>query len=140
MPSLLKEIKEISATTRDLIKFSHTVSIGLVLISILLIINNQPFGPHLIVAAILISLLGLTNPKTIIFLYKPWMTIALIVGHIMTTIILTAAFYLVITPLGIVLRALGKITLEKHMQKSASTYWRQRTNDSQSKESLKHQF
>jgi hypothetical protein len=140
MFTIFKEIKSISATPRDLIKFSHTVSIGLLLISILLIITNQPFALPLIIAALVISLLGTATPRTLFLLYKPWMSLALIIGHISTFLILTVTFFIIITPLGIILRALGKLTFQKHADTSAHTYWHMRTNDEASNNNLNRQF
>lgn len=56
--------------------------------------------------------------------YRLWMRFALVLGTIMTAVIVTVVFYLLITPIGLIRRLSGsKSAYQKKMDKSASTYW-----------------
>ena len=60
--------------------------------------------------------------------YRLWMRFALILGAIMTAIILSVVFFLVITPIGLVRKMLGsKSDYVKKLDAGATTYWIDRT-------------
>jgi hypothetical protein len=46
------------------------------------------------------------------------------VGWLVSRVLLGAAFYLVITPVGWLLRALGRAPLARSFDHEAATYWR----------------
>jgi hypothetical protein len=52
-----------------------------------------------------------------------WMTLAFILGWVNTRLLLGAFFYLVLTPIGLVMRLAGKDLLGKKIDRSATTYW-----------------
>ena len=68
-------------------------------------------------------LCGLTRPKLLLYPYKGWMTLSLILGFLMSHLILSLVYYLVLTPIGILMRMLRKDILCKQFDKNAQTYW-----------------
>lgn len=68
--------------------------------------------------------LGLFLPFILKPFYKVWMALAFLLGLIMTRVILTLAFFLVFTPMGFVLRLLGKDLLDEKIDRSSGTYWK----------------
>lgn len=58
-----------------------------------------------------------------IFLYKFWMSIALVLGFIVSNLVLSIVFYLVITPFGFGMRILNKDPIKKQFRSSEKTYW-----------------
>ncbi len=68
-------------------------------------------------------LLGMTAPLWLRPIYLVWMGIAIVLGFVMTRVILTIVFFLVITPIGLIMRALGKDPLTKGPDKSLESYW-----------------
>lgn len=56
-------------------------------------------------------------------LYRGWMFAALPIGWTFSHIILGAVFYLVITPIGLILRLLGYNPLMPQPDRAAPTYW-----------------
>lgn len=62
--------------------------------------------------------------------YRAWMRIALILGTIMTTLIVTVVFVLIITPIGLVRRIMrSKSDYAKGFDRSAATYWIDRAEE-----------
>jgi hypothetical protein len=57
-------------------------------------------------------------------IYVVWHAVGAIVSFCVTTVLLVAVFYLVITPIGLALRALGRDPLERKWDRDAKTYWR----------------
>ena len=55
--------------------------------------------------------------------YIGWMKFAQVLGWINTRILLGVFFYLVLTPIGVLLRLFGKDLLEERIDRSAKTYW-----------------
>ena len=52
-----------------------------------------------------------------------WMTLAFILGWVNTRLLLGAFYYLVLTPIGLIMRLAGKDLLGKKIDRSATTYW-----------------
>lgn len=66
--------------------------------------------------------------------YVAWLTISHFVGRVITTIVLTMAYYLVITPTALIKRLFSGPSLPLKPDKNASTYWVTRDEPSQAKE------
>jgi len=71
-------------------------------------------------------------------LYVLWMRFSEFLGVINTRIILTLLYFLIITPLGFLMKIFGKDPLKLKVQKGAVTFW----EDGESVEgsSIKRQF
>ena len=58
--------------------------------------------------------------------YIAWMKFAQVLAWINTRIILGIAFYLIVTPMGLLLRLFGKDLLDQKIDRTATTYWKER--------------
>ncbi len=81
--------------------------------------------------------LSFTAPKLIYFPFRAWMFIGGIIGFINTRIILGFTFYLLIFPIGLILRILNKLQFKK--QNSSCSNYIKRT-DKLTKEQLENPF
>ena len=72
------------------------------------------------VLAAILGAWGLVLPKTLIVVYKPWLKFGAMMGFIKTHILLGVVFYLLITPVGWVIRLFGNNLLEKSSPASDS--------------------
>jgi hypothetical protein len=72
--------------------------------------------------------------------HKLWMTLALLMGFVMSGVILTILFYLVLTPIGLVARIVGKKFMPLGFDKNASTYWEKRSINTKQKIDYERQF
>jgi hypothetical protein len=66
---------------------------------------------------------GLIVPAVLTPVYRVWMALALVLGFVMTHVILTIVFYVLITPIGLVMRGFGKDPLNRSIDTSSSSYW-----------------
>lgn len=57
--------------------------------------------------------------------YLVWYFIACCIGFVIGNALLISFYYFIVTPLGLVLRGLGKLSLQKSFHKKAATYWRE---------------
>lgn len=75
------------------------------------------------VAILLIPALAIIRPRWFRPVYRGVMTVSFHIGQVMGKVMLTVFFLLVLTPLGLLLRLLGKDLLELKKKPHATTYW-----------------
>lgn len=73
-------------------------------------------------------------------LYVGWMKFAFVLGWINTRLILGVFFYLLLTPLGIVMRLFGRDALHRKFDRTAATYWVKREPAEFKRESYERLF
>jgi Saxitoxin biosynthesis operon protein SxtJ len=122
------EIKNIKQSPKDLRKFGLTVGIVLLLIASFLIWKHKPSQFYFVSIGALLVLSGLLFPALLRPLNKAWMTLAVLLGWVMTRVILSVLFYLVITPISLIARISGKHFLDLKIDKSRQSYWEKRKN------------
>ncbi len=63
-------------------------------------------------------------PRWLWWLYRAWMLPAIILGNVISRLILIIVFYLIFTPLSLLLKIFkGKDLLQEHWNLSESSYW-----------------
>lgn len=70
--------------------------------------------------------LGLAAPRMLRGPYRAWMALGVALGAVTSRVLLTAVFALVVTPIGLALRALGRTPLALRPDPAAETYWHAR--------------
>jgi hypothetical protein len=80
-------------------------------------------GPYLLVSGGIFLLLGLFFRRALKPIYVAWMSFASLLGWINTRLLLGLFYYLVLTPIGLILRLSGKDLLQKRMNRAAESYW-----------------
>ena len=121
---------------------SSNRSFGVVFFIVFLIISLYPilnYGEIRVWALIISSIfliLGLVNSKFLSPLNNLWFRFGIFLGKIISPIIMGIIFYLVVTPIGLLMRILGKDLLNLKYNKNNS-YWIEK-NDPKSK--MKNQF
>jgi len=86
-------------------------------------------------AAVAFVLPGVLTP-----LNRAWTRFGLILHKIVSPIVLGFLFYVVVTPLGLLMRLLGKDPLRLHWDRQSPTYWIERTPPGPKPETLSDQF
>ena len=77
-------------------------------------------------AGALLVALGLAAPPMLRVPYLGWMGLAVVLGFVTSRVLLTAVFFLIVTPTGLALRALGRRPLALRPDPAAETYWHAR--------------
>ncbi len=67
------------------------------------------------------GLLGLSGTRAAMVVYLPWMAIAFVMGNVVSRVLVTAFFFLVITPMGLVMRLVGRDALQRKNRRPS--YW-----------------
>ncbi len=125
LSDIAADIRNLSPTARDLRKLGLSFLIVLGLIGAFLTWRGRPAGLWLLGLGIFFGLWGLAWPHSLGPVYRAWMSLAVILGAFVSRILLTIIFYLVVTPIGVAARLLGKDFLDLKLR-DRETYWRLR--------------
>jgi|TARA_B110000003_G_scaffold265036_1_gene290445 hypothetical protein len=124
------------------IKISSNKSFGIVFFILFLIISIYPLinGENLRIWSLIISIiflvLGLLNSKVLTPLNKLWFKFGILLGNIVAPIVMAFVFYLVVTPISLIMKILKKDILNLKNNKNNS-YWIKRPEQ---KSKMKNQF
>ena len=111
------------------IKISSNRSFGLVFFIVFLIVALWPLKYEedirlwSLVLSIIFFILGILNSQLLTPLNKLWFKFGMFLGLIVSPIVMGIVYFLVVTPIGIFMRLLGKDLLKTSKAKNASTYW-----------------
>ena len=124
---LKEEFEQIKESKRDLRKFGLTVGGVLVIIAGFLFWFEKPSAIYFAIIGALLILAGLIYPSILKPLNKIWMGLAIVLGFIMSRIILTIFFYIILTPISLLAKLFRKKFMDLKYDKSAKTYWERRS-------------
>jgi len=137
--TIIHEIRKVRGSETELRRFGLIMCIMISLLSALLA-REQPTVMLCTSVALAFLVLAIFRPMFLRHVHKAWMTLALVIGHCVTTLVLTLFFYLVVTPLGIMVRILGKGLIDRHPRERTDTYWIKREQKSRKREDYELQF
>ena len=116
-------------TLNSKIKISSNRNFGLVFFVVFLIVALWPLKYEedirlwSLALSIIFFILGVLNSKLLTPLNKLWFKFGIFLGSIVSPIIMGIVYFLVVTPIGLFMRLLGKDLLKTNKVKSTSTYW-----------------
>ena len=111
------------------IKVSSNRSFGLVFFVVFLIIGLWPLldGGQFKIWSLFFSLfflvLGLMNSKLLTPLNLLWTKFGILLGNVFAPIVMSFIFFLVVTPIGLLMRIMGRDLLRTKYNKSGKSYW-----------------
>ena len=116
--------------------FGIVFSIVFLIISIYPLLNNETIRIWSLVISIIFLVLGLLNSKILNPLNLAWIKFGEILGRIIAPIVMGIVYFLIITPIGLFMRIIGKDLLGIKFSENKS-YWIKREK---SIGSMKRQF
>ena len=126
----------------DDIKISSNRSFGIVffvvflLVSFYPLINDENIRYWSLYISLIFLILGLINSKILTPLNKIWFKFGIFLGKIISPIVMGIIFFLVVTPIGLLMKILKKDLLNLKFNKDRS-YWIEKTEP---KSKMKNQF
>ena len=126
----------------DNIQISSNRSFGVVFFVIFIIITLYPitYNEDLRIWSLIISFiflfLGLLNSTILTPLNKLWFKFGIFLGRIVSTLVMGIIFFFIVTPIGIIMRIIGKDLLDLKFNNNKS-YWIEKTDP---KRKMKNQF
>lgn len=128
------------------VKASSNRTFGSVFVAVFLIYAFWPlvFGgvPRWwsLVAALLLALITVATPSLLTVPNRLWLRIGLLMHRVVNVVALAIIFYLVVTPTGLIMRALGKDLLRQRNSDSVESYWLPRDPPGPAPSSMSNQF
>ncbi len=91
-------------------------------------------------ASLAVLMVALAAPSLLRPINKVWHVLGLMMGRVTTPIVMALLFYLVVTPTGLIMRALGKVLMRLRIEKQTKSYWINRQPPGPDPKSMNHQF
>ncbi len=127
-------IKEINAEIRSLKPTGRDLrNLGLVFLVALGVIGGwswwrgAAWGGWLAGLGLAFGTWGLVWPAGLKPVYRAWMTLAVVMGYFMSRLLLSLIFFLAVTPIGLIMRLMGKDLLDMKMR-DRDSYWHRRSD------------
>ena len=124
------------------VKISSNRSFGVVffivflLIALYPVINNEEIRAWSLIVSLIFLVLGLLNSKILNPFNQIWFKFGVLLGRIISPLIMAIIFFFVVTPIGLIMRTLGKDILNLRYN-TKKTYWIEKTGP---KSKMKNQF
>ena len=121
-------------------KFGFAFAVVFLAISTFMTLRGNAAWP--VAAVLALGFLGCAAfaPDLLKPLNRLWLRFGLVLHAIVSPIVLIVLFFLVITPIGVVARLVGKDFLQLRFNKAAATYWIDRKPPGPSPQSMRNQF
>ena len=125
------------------VKISSNRSFGFLFFIVFLAISLWPLKSQgdlrlwAFILSLIFLVLGVLNSKFLTPLNKLWFKFGILLGSIVSPIVMGAVFFIVVTPVGLIMRFLGKDLLRINKNKTISTYW---INSDKREKTMKKQF
>jgi hypothetical protein len=137
---IIEEIRKLKTGERELRKFGWLVGGVFTALASLMWFRHKAYFPYFLAPGILLIVCGFLVPKALKHVYIAWMSIAIVLGFVVSNVILTVFFFLVITPIALITRLLGKDFLALQIDREAPTYWIPRKPGSKPAAEYERQF
>ena len=82
--------------------------------------------------ALVVCTIGLTVPAFMRIVYVVWMVLVFPIGLVISYLALVVVFFLVITPIGLIMKVTGYDPMRQKTNSETNTYWVQRKQEQES--------
>jgi len=139
---IAEELKKIKNSRRELKNFGLVVGGAFLVLGLLFLWRgrNPRLWQAMVFVGAALALLGLAAPRTLRLIHKGWMSFAILLGWVMTNVILALFFYIILTPLALVMRIFGKRFLDLEFRSGRGSYWMPRAKRAPGRDELEKQF
>jgi hypothetical protein len=122
-----EEIADLDLSAKNLRKFPPTVGGVFLLVAVWFTWrHHSTLAPYLAALSVAFIVAGLVAPLSFRLAYQVWMGVSFGIGWFVSRCIIGLLFFLILTPIGILMRATGKDPLD--MNGRRNSYWKARDN------------
>ena len=129
-----------NSADKELRTFAFTLSCSLGFLGGFVLWQKGETGFLLWIIGMVILSLGLLKPRLLRPIHQGWMGMSFAMGFFMTHLILALMYYLVFTPVALVMRASGKDPLRLKHDRNVKSYWIKRPHREFTKQSYEKMF
>jgi len=122
------EYERIDRSPSALRRFGLTIAVVLGVLAALMIRRNATAAAPLAAGAVVLILAAQFAPAHLAKFHRLWTMLSLVMGWIMTRVILTIVFFVVLTPIGLLQRLVGRRAFDVAFRTAAETYWKPRAS------------
>ena len=137
---LREELKQLPAGRKDLRKFGLVVGGVFLALAAWFWFRQKWFWPYVAAPGAFLVPMGLVAPMALRRVYLVWLGLALVLGLIVSTVLLTVFYYLVITPIGLAARVAGKDFLSRKFDTGQASFWISKERRTRPAASYEQQF
>lgn len=120
--------------------FGLALAAALALLALWPIVRHRPMRAWLLPAAVVLAVLALVRPWLLAPANRFWLRLGLLLQRLVTPAVMVLLFYTVVTPTALALRLLGKDLLGLKLDRTAETYWIDRTPPGPAPDAMRRQF
>lgn len=121
---VIAEIKKIDSSVKKLREFGLVVGGVFAALGLLFLWRGKAHFPYFLYPGLALVVCGAVAPGILRLLQKAWMTLAVLMGWVMTRVILSVLFFLVVTPIAMILRITGKDLLDLRFPSQDASCWK----------------
>jgi len=81
-------------------------------------------GGILVTIGVVVCIWALASPRTVGPVYDGWMRFGRALGTVVSTVLLSVLYYVVLTPVGWLMRLTGTDPLERKLDAAVASYWK----------------
>lgn len=138
--NIREDIQQLKTDTATLRKFGLVVGGVFALLGAFFFLRHKAHWPYFVGPGVALIFFGLILPRLLKYVYLAWMTLAVLLGFVVSHVLLTLFFYLVIFPIGLAARLAGKDFLSLKLDRTAKSYWLKRADAPKSAADYEKQF
>ena len=137
---IAEEVRAVKTDPGHLRKFGLTMGVAFAIFGGLFFWRGHTVAPYLFIVAAAFLLLAALAPKALKPVQTVWMTLATVLGWVMTRVLLSIVFFIGITPLAFLARIVGKRFLDLKFEPDRESYWEKREPPTEGVERYESQF
>ena len=138
--NLREDLKQLKTGDRDLRKFGLLVGGVFTALGVIVLLRHKAHYPYFLWPGAVLIAFGAVFPRALKYVYLVWMSVAFVLGFIVSHVILGLFFFLVITPIGLLARGFGKDFLSLKLDRQAASYWIPREKKAKTPAEYEQQF
>ena len=104
------------------------------------LVGGHPMRIWALALAVVFVLVSLIYPRLLKPLNIVWFKFGMLLHKIMNPLIMGLLFFVTLTPIALIMKALGKTPISRHFDPDAPSYWIERTPPGPAPDSMKNQF
>ena len=134
------DIKELKTDAKTLRKFGLVVGGVVALLGVIFFLRHKAHWPYFVWPGVGLMVFGAVLPRILKWVCLAWMAVAVVLGFVVSNVLLTLFFFLVMLLIGLLARLAGKDFLSLKLDRAAKSYWIKRAEAPKTAADYEKQF